>query len=200
MDDSTRQIMECTIDGSVFILPSPITCFARSLYSQAQTFHLSKTSNLILLDWYTSGRVGRGEEWQFERYRSENRVYFEGKNVLKDILLLEDDREDEDKRGGGKTSYYERVAPYSCYATLVLFGPRFKPLQDHLQKSFESISQYQQQRPYSLLWSYSQLENGGGIARCAGDSTEAVKDWILESLVEGGVDTMLGDLWSNVCS
>lgn len=197
----TRQLMAFTVSASssLFLLPAPVTCFARANYSQQQTFHLSASSNLVLLDWYTSGRMdmaGEGrEEWEFERYRSSNEVFLDGERVARDVLLLEDDG----TGTGGKTSYYNRVAPYSCYATLILVGPALAPLLDHLRTAFGSITQYKQSRPYSMLWSFSELEKGkGGVARCAGNSTEAVKDWVVQVLKDGGIEDLIGkDLWKN---
>lgn len=186
-------------NSSLFLLPAPVTCYARANYSQQQTFNLSSSSNLVLLDWYTSGRmdmVGEGrEEWAAERYRSSNEVFIDGRRVARDVLLLEDDG----TGTGGKTSYYNRVSPYSCYATILLFGPALAPLLEHLKTAFASITQFKQSRPYSMLWSFSELEKGqGGVARCTGDSTEAVKNWVVQVLRDGGIEDLVGqDLWKN---
>lgn len=194
---STRQLMDIVVRpaSSLFLLPSPVTCFSEASYSQRQTFRLGATSNLLLLDWFTSGRMSHagGEEWQFARYRSRNEVWIEDRLVAKDVLLLED----ETAAAGADKSYVARVAPYSCYATILLFGPAMAPILAHLQAAFANITQYNQSRPYSMLWSFSELEKGrGGIARCAGDSTEAVKDWIVQVLTDGGIESMIGeDLW-----
>ncbi|KAK4703023.1 urease accessory protein, partial [Phenoliferia sp. Uapishka_3] len=187
-------------DSSLLLLPSPVTCFSRASYSQIQTFRLAQSSSLLLLDWYTSGRMSHagGEEWQFSRYRSRNEVWIENKLVAKDVLLLEDDNKAGPVTNGAQeTSYLHRVAPYSCYATILLFGPKMAPILGHLRAAFANITQYKQSRPYSMLWSFSELEKGhGGIARCAGDSTEAVKDWIVEVLKDGGIEGLIGaDLW-----
>lgn len=194
---STRQLMDIVVRpaSSLFLLPSPVTCFSEASYSQRQTFRLGATSNLLLLDWFTSGRMSHagGEEWQFARYRSRNEVWIEDRLVAKDVLLLED----ETAAAGADKSYVARVAPYSCYATILLFGPAMAPILAHLQAAFANITQYNQSRPYSMLWSFSELEKGrGGIARCTGDSTEAVKDWIVQVLTDGGIESMIGeDLW-----
>ncbi|GAA6061695.1 hypothetical protein JCM10212_005987 [Sporobolomyces blumeae] len=217
------------------LLPSPVTCFSRALYEQRQVVHLKdETSSLILLDWYTSGRMGmppgsragdfnepvpatdgtvgddaQGEAWEFERYRSENEVWLGGERIAKDVLLLEDDPPPSlaaspgpDKWGDSgrtTTTYRDRVEPYSCYATLFLFGPACSKLVAHFASTFSSLVQYKQALPYSLVWSFSTLEghpHGAGIARCAGHSTEAVKDWVCKLLEDGGIEDLIGqDLW-----
>ncbi|GAA5923196.1 urease accessory protein UreD [Sporobolomyces koalae] len=203
------------------LLPSPVTCFSRALYEQKQVVHLEdETASVILLDWFTSGRMGikaktrdqeDGEAWEFEKYRSENEVWIAGQRVAKDVLLLQDEQDanptqqlDEPVRPRRRldTTYRHRVEPYSCYASLFLYGPRTSYLQSHISNTFTQLTQYHQSRPYSLLWSYSPLERGGGVARCAGHSTEAVKEWVCELLeaggqgVEGGIESIVGkDLW-----
>ncbi|ORY56193.1 UreD urease accessory protein-domain-containing protein [Leucosporidium creatinivorum] len=224
---TTRQLLHIKIHPSstLILLPSPVTCFSKANYAQRQTFDLGdETSNLLLLDWYTSGRMGMkggGEEWDFTRYRSENEVRVAGRRVAKDVLLLEDeDRGDASPASSAsstpptdssasppphRTSYLPRVAPYSSYCTLLIRGSLFTPLLQHLSTSFTSITQYKQTNPYSLVWSFSPLEKGGeevgGIARCAGDSTESVKRWVQEVLKEGGIEKIVGeDLWKNAFS
>ncbi|GAA5908372.1 urease accessory protein UreD [Sporobolomyces salmoneus] len=209
----------------VILLPAPVTCFSRSIYHQKQVVHLEDDSaSLILLDWFTSGRMrfngrggggepangngpgteGEGEEWEFDRYHSQNELWIKGNRIVKDVLLLEDEEPStlspESIRGGRETTYRHRVDPYSCYAALFLFGPQTERLRSSISKTFGSLTQYTQSRPYSLLWSYSQLEGGGGVARCAGHSTEAVKEWVCELLEagkgEGGIEELIGkDLW-----
>lgn len=185
-------------DSTLFLLPAPVTCFSHASYSQRQTFRLAdETANLVLLDWFTSGRIG--ETWEFARYRSQNEVWLGGKRVVRDVLLLEDENPTGEggSGSGGETSYRQRVEPYSCYVTLTIFGPAMAPILAHLDAAFESITQYHQPRPYSMLWSFSKLEGGrGGIARCAGDGAETVREWVVQVLADGGIEKLVGkDLW-----
>ncbi|BGP04786.1 hypothetical protein JCM10049v2_000588 [Rhodotorula toruloides] len=208
---TTEQLFRLSIapSATLVLLPAPVTCFSRARYSQRQVVHLlDRTSSLVLLDWYTSGRMGmgNGEEWEFDKYRSENEIWLEGRRIAKDVMLLEDEIERDVGEGIDNTdaarlptTYRSRVAPYACYATLFLFGPAVAPLLAHLSTSFAAISQYKQSLPYSLVWSFSQLPGhpeGAGIARCAGASTEEVKEWVVHMLEEGGIEKLMGrDLW-----
>ncbi|GAA5980065.1 hypothetical protein JCM10908_001519 [Rhodotorula pacifica] len=224
---TTEQLYRLSVARSacLVLLPAPVTCFSRARYSQRQVVRLAdESSSLVLLDWYTSGRMAygdaRGEEWEFAMYKSENEVWLGEKRLAKDVLLLEDERpgggEDQTgpstngttngtsahqqaEPGGGAATYHSRVAPYSCYAALFLFGPHTAKLRAHLDTTFSAISHYNQSRPYSLVWSYSPLTGhpgGGGIARCAGASTEEVKEWIDHMLENGGIEELMGrELW-----
>lgn len=200
--------------SSLFLLPSPVQCFSQSRYCQRQEFELCDdgTSNLALLDWYTNGRPHMrttratnevGESWSFDSYESFNTVRMWGQKeetIAHDALSLL----------GGSGSLRDRMAPYSVYATLFLFGPRFARVRARTKAAFESVTQYKMRDPYSFVWSYSEIgarsssgtdgqkRGGGGIARCAGVDVESVKRWLDELVGQGpeGIESMIGkDLW-----
>lgn len=183
----TRQRMKVTIEpnASLFLLPAPVTCFEGASYSQRQDFHLvsSSDSSLLLLDWFTSGRLSRGENWAFERYRSTNRIYVDGKRLVNDVLLLE----------GPEMA--KKMAGYPCYCTLFIYGRPMARLLEHFVRITRDHTQYKQRTPDEVLWSFSELEEGtSGVVRCAGIETEAVKFWLERQLV--GLKALIGrDLW-----
>ncbi|KAF9270087.1 UreD-domain-containing protein [Marasmius fiardii PR-910] len=177
--------------GSLYLLPDPVTCFRSASYKQLQTFHLSKDSTLVLLDWITSGRKSRGEEWSFSRYYSLNEIFLDGvgshpMRLAKDGLLLE---EEGLKTNGTspKRSLAQRLAPYSCYANVILCGPQVQGVIQELTAAYEKISVMKLTTPPDLLWSLSPIicqgSVRGTIVRVAGKETELVKDWLREALV-----------------
>lgn len=226
---TTQQLFRLSVapSSTLVLLPAPVTCFSRARYTQRQVVRLADpSSSLILLDWYTCGRMGMaagadqgdggGEEWEFERYRSENEVWLGERRIAKDVLLLEDEAPsppssttaDNDPSSfalahepvAHTTTYRPRVAPYSCYATLFLFGPSCAALLVSVEREFAALVQHKQRAPFSLVWSFSPLALPGGlkggIARCAGDSTEAVRDWATHVLGQGGIEDLVSrDLW-----
>ncbi|GAA5832938.1 hypothetical protein JCM11251_000538 [Rhodosporidiobolus azoricus] len=235
---STLQLYRLSVAPASFLilLPAPVTCFSRSRYSQRQVVHLAdETSSLVLLDWYTAGRVGMddknkgkgAESWEFERYRSENEVWLGPRRLAKDVLLLEDEGTppvaDSDETRSPldalhdtsmpstaataptyETTYSPRVSPYSCYATLFLFGSHTASIITALQNAFTAVTHFKQPRPYSLVWSFSTLPGhpgGGGVARCAGAEAEQVREWVTHVLNEGGMGEMIShDLWKTAFS
>ncbi|KAK4055117.1 hypothetical protein OIV83_000397 [Microbotryomycetes sp. JL201] len=161
-----------------------------------------------------------GETWSFTRYRSHNEVRTSldvRKPLAKDVLLLIDDEPNKPNfvstshRESTMTSYSTRVNPYSCYASIIIFGPAFDRLVQTLTNEFDKVTQYKQNLPFSLLWSFSRLHYSvrvvvdgreqsnlirGGIVRCCGASTEQVKEWIVDMLTKGGIEDVVGrDLW-----
>ncbi|KAI5123561.1 hypothetical protein M0805_003380 [Coniferiporia weirii] len=184
---STVQKLDVSVqkDGLLLLLPDPVTCFSGAAYNQVQTFRLEEGASVALLDWVTSGRMSRGEEWQFLRYYSINEVWLERKRIARDALLLEED----DRVGGAQRLLKDRMGPYSCYATLFLCGPKVQELVDCLFASYHEISVYQLASPAELIWSMSKIE-GGCVVRIAGKETETVKKWISERL--GGLAEHVG--------
>ena len=61
--------MRVTVGASAMmaLMPQPLTCFKGAHFTQRQEFHLAAdgSSSLVVVDWCTSGRMGRGEKWEF---------------------------------------------------------------------------------------------------------------------------------------
>lgn len=69
-------------DALLAVVPDPVTCFSTAKYSQKQVFNLMSDSNLLMVDWVTSGRHERGEKWDFELYKSTNNIFLEDDEPL----------------------------------------------------------------------------------------------------------------------
>ncbi|VFQ59891.1 unnamed protein product [Cuscuta campestris] len=76
----SEQLLEARVGSSslLAVIPDPVTCFCTAKYSQRQVFRISPDSNLVLVDWITSGRHERGEKWDFDLYKSTNNIYLDG--------------------------------------------------------------------------------------------------------------------------
>ncbi|KAF8327897.1 urease accessory protein UreD [Cantharellus anzutake] len=173
-------------DAILLLLPDPVTPFSSASYSQTQTFHLEDpaSSAAVILDWFTSGRMARGEEWDFERYRSTNEVWIQGRRVLRDVMLLESPQDSGSTANSFSQprSVRERLAPYACYATLFIIIPSdptttgttnptdssaisfpvrtYKALAEivsRLSETYDAIRQMQASSPEDLVWSLSPL-------------------------------------------
>lgn len=64
------------------LIPDPVTCFSTARYFQKQVFRVRSDSNLVLVDWITSGRHESGEKWDFTLYKSTNNIFLEGDQPL----------------------------------------------------------------------------------------------------------------------
>jgi urease accessory protein len=169
-------------DSAVFLLPDPVTCFRSASYNQIQTFRLSgENASVVLLDWVTSGRKSLGEDWVFSRYYSVNEVWVDGKKIAKDVLLLEDSIQDTQPLPQRRLS--DRLAPYSCYATLILYGPLVQNVICDINAAYETISVFKMNTPSDLIWSVSAISDEKGcVVRVAGKDTELVKLWLGNAL------------------
>lgn len=199
----TTQSMEVTIapDSALFLLPDPVTCFRSASYTQVQTFHLAGSASIVLLDWVTSGRRSMGEDWDFLRYYSINEVFVEGRRVARDVLLLDnpslDTQTASESCSSNPTSrsplrtLKDRLAPYSCYAMLLLYGPQTHGVLTDLQAKYRTISIFKRAAPERFLWSLTPVDDGKGtVIRAAGVDTEDVKNWFREAL--RGLEAVVG--------
>lgn len=173
--------------GGLFLLPDPVTCFRSASYNQIQTFHLAIDASLVVLDWVTSGRKSRGEEWVFSRYYSVNEIVVDGKRIAKDVMLLEN----EETTGPLPVrTLANKLDPYACYATLLLYGPQVQGVISALTDEYGRISVFKTKEPAGLLWSLSSFGDGGAVVRVAGKETEDVRRWMGAAL--GGLDVVVG--------
>ena len=174
----------------LILLPDPITCFTAASYSQTQTFRLEDpNASLVLLDWFTSGRMARGEQWDFERYRSVNEIWLGKRRIARDIMLLEQPSPTALPIPLPERPLKDRLAPYACYATLFLFGPLVQPCIASLRPAYDAISQMQAPQPAPLIWSLTSLQ-GGVVLRVAGKETELVRNWLRGAL--SGMKDVIG--------
>jgi len=174
---------------------------------------MARGGNLILVDWYTSGRMGRGESWAFERLASETRIYLGEELLLWEPLVLQGDDDDEAASASlSSLSLAARMGPYACFCLVVLVGPRLtevvqqiaetqgRPTFRSLNKGggMAAVQQQQQQRqkqaaagePPACVSSLCRLLEGsqGGVGpglvlKIAGKATEDVRE-LLRSLLE----------------
>ncbi|CAO3598387.1 unnamed protein product [Absidia cylindrospora] len=192
-------------NGTCLILPDPVTSFKDSSFTSRQLIHLEDDSaQLILLDWFTSGRHTRGENWAFNFYASRIDIRVKRRLVIKDHMVLEDDG-----AGGRDTSYAAKLRPYTCFATLIIIArassssesttataaPLHQSIQSILAKA-EDMRMYphamKEQR--DLLWSVSPcLDQRGVLIRIAGMTTEMVRDFVKDECLGQGLKDIVGE-------
>jgi urease accessory protein len=159
--------------GYLRLWPQPTTCFKDAVYSQRQEFHLeSSQSSLLLLDWMTAGRVTRKEVWSFERFLSRNIVYLGSQTILNDAWLLNGE------------SLPQKMAPYTCYATVILIGPATAGVRESLMKLSRKDIPFS---AYDFLFSLSplpKLNAQGSMLRLASRSTEMISDFMSQHILQ----------------
>lgn len=192
--------------ATLLLLPDPVACFRASSYIQRQTFHLAslETSTLVVLDWFTSGRLSHGESWAFRRYATRNDVYVDGRLVIRDSTLLEDensksvtdDTSDASPEEDTATSYAARLGPYTCFATLIVLGAGLASAVTGILARFDEITLRQVTKPREMMWTASPVCGGVGVlVRVAGMETEAVRRFLKEECLRNGVGGLMGDMF-----
>jgi urease accessory protein len=163
--------------------PDPVTCFAGARYEQAQSFHLEPSSSLLAVDWLTSGRMARGERWEFNYYSSRTTVHVNGELKIHETLTLDprDGSLDAPARAGGM----------NCLGVAWVIGPQFDAA---AQALLQRLARSPIDPRRDVLFAISSL-TGGAVIRFAGRSTEAVTRWLRQQLKEA-VDVAGFDPWS----
>ncbi|KAL4801155.1 UreD urease accessory protein-domain-containing protein [Aspergillus venezuelensis] len=156
-------------EAALCYLPDPSAPFKDSRYEQIQTFTVeniadaSSRSSLCVLDWVTQGRISRGENWDFHLWKGKNEIWLENeptsnnnnengtkkkKLLLRDSLILNDETNttstakttQEPTTNPPKFLIRERTSPHGVIGTLILYGPVFESLANHLVQKFSSLS------------------------------------------------------------
>ncbi|CAG8463307.1 7199_t:CDS:1 [Ambispora leptoticha] len=211
-------------------LPEPTTCFRDSMFTQRQTFTLEdETASVVCLDWFTSGRMSRGEKWEFLRYESGVDILMEEKLVFRDVVSLVQHHPNPNQNQTTVSSFDEithnlikdRLEPYQCYATCVIYGPRVRQLMRHVLEEFDLIVVHKSTRMPELIWSASVLSsnssttsvnqsNGnsndgdkenhlsGLVVKVAGTTTEMVRNFLCTVVLKGLDDIVGDDLFTRV--
>ena len=170
-------------NATLVLLPAPVTCFARSRYAQTQRFdlHCGASSSLILLDWFTSGRLAVNktdyripEFWHFYMYHSRNEVRVNGDVIVRDRQHLAQDLPDQ-LQEDTRTDLAQRCEPYTCFGIVILYGIECEALCRSLSEEYDQIQQPQpllrsggtlgssRVSPPEVLWSLSPLCSGAPV-------------------------------------
>ena len=161
------------------VAPDPVTCFAGARFEQRQHYRLGSTASLLLIDWFTSGRVARGERWAMGSYVSETRIDVDGRCVARDALRLDP--------SDGPVGAVHRTGRFDCFATVFLVGPAFDVAAAAL---VERVGRTAVRRRAALVAAVSPLASGA-VLRVAGCAAEAVGRFLGDAL--GPAWERLGD-------
>ncbi|CAG8712638.1 2499_t:CDS:1, partial [Acaulospora morrowiae] len=197
----TQQRLNAYIQKNSMLLqlPEPTTCFRAADYSQRQIFSLEdETSSVVVLDWFTSGRMSRGERWEFSRYESGVDLLVGEKLIFRDVILLKNETdlgdhvpltEEKEKQVSGMNDIHRRLEPYECFATLVIYGPRMIPITNRVLNEYEKIVIGKMNEVIDLTWSssalYMEKKVNGVVIKVAGVTTEMVRNFLIKVALKG---------------
>jgi urease accessory protein len=159
--------------------PDPVQPFAHSTYSQRQRVHLAAGAGLALVDWFTAGRVARGERWEFTHFQSRNEVFCSNERIFLDAILL--------RPGDGSLASSHRAGRFNCFAMLLFVGP---PVKAFAETILSNISRRPVERRASLVASASPVRHGA-VLRLAAESVEQLGRELHQHLKP--LTTLLGD-------
>ncbi|KAB5574093.1 hypothetical protein DKX38_001287 [Salix brachista] len=201
----SAQFLEVTVGSNALlaILPDPVTCFSTARYSQKQVFRVLLDSNLVIVDWFTSGRHESGEKWDFDLYKSTNNIFLDDNQPLfLDTVLLEQQ---------SISPINERMRDYQVIAMIILLGPKLKHIQSEVQENVKRMMSEQLHMPFSGINGRAQSNSRhftkppflascsvfgpkgiGVIVRVAAMTTESVYKFLQHQLA--GMEPLIGVL------
>ena len=188
----TSQSMKVVIEqgGLLALLPDPIQPFADSCYNQYQSFEMHPSGNLILLDWITSGRPARGENWTLSSFRSRNDIFdssAQQKLILRDTLIM-------------NSNVASSMYPHECFATLILRGPLLQEFSASVVTKFKNEERVRRPSAFRAVeggkeratWTAGIVRDGCCVVKVAGEKSELVKEFLRELLVVDELEKLLG--------
>ena len=179
----TRQQLTATCaDKSVLVsLPDPVVCFAGAVFEQSQIFHCTKTSSLLAVDWFTAGRIARGERWAFNSLTSRMQLWIDDQLVLDDPLQLRDE--------AAHLSITRRMQQFNIFGSVILVGPEMHPLCERLEQRLHAAL-----RPQARVLESVSPITGGCVWRFAAEDIDEMQS-LLFSHVDDCKNAMGGDPW-----
>lgn len=178
----SSQLIDGTIGagGCVVVLPDPVVPYADSIFRQEQVWKLEEEALLVLVDWFTAGRLARGERFQYCSYASDVIVSLRGQPILADRLLTQP-----------ATSAVRRVGAFGDGAVsmnlFVVGSPadtRFRLITEFLATEFQARvrtwlhSSQVSDDPRSVLVTCAQARPEVFVARALGKTTAPVQDLV----------------------
>lgn len=133
--DQTKQTIKVTVgkDAMLAIIPDPLLPFKNANYKQTQIVDMTSTSNLVLLDWYSAGRIARGELWEFTKLQTINKVIVNGETVFLDAVCLSDTPD---------LQVYDAMMKYQTLGCLLIIGPDLEDITEQLLKKYGKHKTY----------------------------------------------------------
>jgi urease accessory protein len=159
------------------LFPDVLQPFANGSYSQKQHFQLDPSANLVTVDWFSAGRVARGERWSFRRLESRNEISIGTESVFRDSLLL-----DPALAAGSPP-----MGRYNCVALVVMVGGL---LTEMAERQVQRISALPVAHRAQTIESASRFREGV-VLRVAGLNVEEVANKIQAYLKD--IVPLLGD-------
>ena len=115
---TSRQLLRAKVEGTLVVLPDPVSAFAGARYTQRIDVALAGEGACVVLDGFTSGRAAFGDRWAMTTLDLRTTVTYGARMLLRDSLRL-------DVADG---PIADRAGRFEAFATLVAAGERARPI------------------------------------------------------------------------
>lgn len=130
-DDMANRILDVKVgeNATLKYLPYPAIPFSGSSYSSINKIHLSENSSFVYSDIFSCGRVGMGEKYGLESFKSNTRIFVGEKIAFADNTVIVP-----------KRINYEKIGLWgNCThnGMLYMYSPQMEKLEEIVEKSRE---------------------------------------------------------------
>lgn len=158
---ASRQALRAKVEGTLVLLPDPVSAFAGARYAQTIDVALGADGACVLLDGFTAGRPAFGDRWAMDALELRTSVTHAGRAVLTDALRFD----------GGDGAIAERAGRFEAFATLIAVGRAVSPVISAIQRAEVAPPSRDLVVAASPLPRAHALELPGAIARVAASSS-----------------------------
>jgi urease accessory protein len=115
---ASRQALRAKVEGTLVLLPDPVSAFAGARYTQRVDVALGTDGGCIVLDGLTSGRAAFGDRWAMTALDLRTTIEHTDRRVVTDALRF-------DSADG---PIADRAGRYEAFATLIAVGRSVEPV------------------------------------------------------------------------
>ena len=146
--DKAQQFMDMTVDSQACLisLPDPVACFTDANFEQRQDFHLHNSSSLFAVDWFSAGRMARGESWDMHHLSSRLRYFVDGRLMVEDPMHLR-----------SHSPALRSLQNIAVFGTTLIVGERMQPILHALSADIDAQAM---KAECPSIESYSPIEGG----------------------------------------
>ncbi len=115
---SSSQVLRAKVEGTLILLPDPVSAFAGARYTQRVDVTLGPQGGCVVLDGVTSGRAAFGDRWAMSALDLRTTIDHAGRRILTDALRFD----------ATDAPISERAGTFEAFATLTAVGESVAPV------------------------------------------------------------------------
>ncbi len=147
---------------------------AKSDFENSQNWDLKPGSLLFLVDGFVAGRIQNGEKFQYTRYKSEVKIHFNSKLLLKDVFVSQPEIDFPQFSG----NFGKNIGYVNSYLVGNFDSSAYQTISKGIQESLTNFKEQQEKSENTILLSWDAPKENLLVTRAVSSSIQSLKDWI----------------------